>query len=298
MSARQEELERKVKRIQLFSRKVVMETLAGEYRSAFRGAGIDFEDIREYQFGDDVRNIDWNVTARASAPHVKVFREERELCVYFLLDASGSMSFGGEGGEKRDVVARIMALLAFSATHNNDKVGMALFTDSVERYVPPAKTTNHVAAMIHSALEFEPESRNTDIATALEFITKVKRTPAIVFLFSDFHASGFDKRLREAALLHDLICVDVNDPREIEPPDAGMLELVDAETGKASAVDCRSGKTRDALRREAERRRHRLEELCIRSGADLLRITSEDDYIQKIISFLRSRKERGTNARI
>ena len=297
MGVHQEELERKVKRIQLFSRKTVMEILAGEYRSAFRGAGIDFEDIREYQFGDDVRNIDWNVTARTDAPHVKVFMEERELCVYFLLDVSGSMAFGGEGSGKRDAVANALALLAFSATHNNDKVGMVLFSDSIEFYARPGKTTNHVSAMVSAALGFEPKSRDTDISAALEFITKVKRSPAVVFLFSDFHSEGFDKRLRETALRHDLICVEINDPRELETPDAGMLELVDAETGRAAAVDCRSGKARDALRREAERRHHRLSELCMRSGADLLRISTEDDCLQKIVSFLRARKERGANAK-
>ena len=282
----------------MFSRKTVMETLAGEYRSAFRGAGIDFEDIREYQFGDDIRNIDWNVTARSGAPHVKVFMEERELCVYFLVDVSNSMFFGSPGEGKRDAVARILALLAFSATHNNDKVGMALFSDAIDFYASPGKTTNHVTAMIHAALDFDSKSKSTDIGEALEFITKVKRTPAVVFLFSDFHSTGYEKQLRETALRHDLICVAVNDPREFETPEAGMLELVDAETGVAAAVDSRSRKVRDSLRSEAERRLHRLEEACIRSGADLVRITPEGDYIQKIISFMRARKERGSNAKI
>ena len=282
----------------MFSRKTVMETLAGEYRSAFRGAGIDFEDIREYQFGDDIRNIDWNVTARSGAPHVKVFMEERELCVYFLVDVSSSMFFGSSGEGKRDAVARILALLAFSATHNNDKVGMALFSDAIDFYASPGKTTNHVTAMIHAALDFDSKSKSTDIGEALEFITKVKRTPAVVFLFSDFHSTGYEKQLRETALRHDLICVAVNDPREFETPEAGMLELVDAETGVAAAVDSRSRKVRDSLRSEAERRLHRLEEACIRSGADLVRITPEGDYIQKIISFMRARKERGSNAKI
>ncbi len=288
----QEELERRVRRLQLLSRKMVVEFLAGEYRSAFRGAGIDFEDIREYQFGDDVRNIDWNVTARTNSPHIKVFREERELCVHFLVDVSGSMFFGGDTLDKRGVAARVLGLLAFAATHNNDKVGLTLFSDQVERYIEPGKTPNHVAMMLHSLLDISPRSKGTDIGAGLEFVSSIKRTPALVFLFSDFHSSGFERELRETALRHDLICVAVNDPREMVTPAAGMLELVDAENGTATTVDCRGRKVGNALRLEAEKRRRRLEELCLRSNTDLLEISSSDDYLQKIISFLRARKER------
>ena len=211
--------------------------MAGEYESAFRGRGMEFEEVREYQPGDDVRTIDWNVTARMGKPYIKLFREERELIVMLLVDISASGQFGTVKKLKKEVAAEVAALLAYTAIRNNDKVGLILFSDHVEKYVPPKKARGHGWRVIQEILSFEPQGRQTDIAQALDYLGRVVRKRCICFLLSDFLASGFEKPLRLSNKRHDVVAVSISDPREFELPKVGFVELEDAETGEDVLLD-------------------------------------------------------------
>jgi uncharacterized protein (DUF58 family) len=293
----QEELEKKVRHIQIHSRKAVTEVLAGEYRSRFKGMGIEFDDVREYQHGDDVRTIDWNVTARTGKPYVKQFMEERELSLYFLVDVSASGSFGSQEKSKAEVAAQVFALLAFAAAHNNDNVGLILFSDIIELFIKPRKGKNHVLYMIHKILEHEPLSRGTDIVGALDFLRKVRRQRCITFLFSDFIDTGYEQSLEDTARNYDLVCISFSDLRERELPTKGILELVDAETGMVKTVDCSNGKLRAQVLASSEERDKKLLELCREINSDLLQLCTSDDYLHKLISFFKSRSDRSADAR-
>ena len=293
----QEELEKRVRHIEIHSRKAVVEILAGEYRSSFKGTGIEFEDIREYQYGDDVRTMDWNITARTGKPHVKLFNEERELTLYFLIDISGSEDFGSMEYTKRDIAAQVFSLLAFASSHNNDNVGLILFSDGIEYYMKPGKGKNHILNMISTVLSCRPESRGTGIKNALDFFNRVRRKRCVVFLFSDFLDTGYHDVLRETARTHDLICVDISDRRESEPVPAGIIEMVDAETNRIMTVDFNSSTISDDFIKRAERRRIELQEFCYEIYADLLTLSTEDDYLYKVINFFRARKEKCVDAR-
>jgi len=291
-----EELEKKVRHIRIHSRKPVVSILAGEYRSRFKGSGIEFEDVREYQHGDDVRTIDWNVSARTGRTHVKLFSEERELTLYFLIDVSGSGDFGSGEMTKQELAARVFALLAFAASTNNDNVGLILFSDHVERYVTPRKGSHHVIHLIHLILEHVPESTGTNIAEALDFLGRTRVGRAVVFLFSDFVDRDYRDAMRAVARQHDLVCVGLTDERENALPDRGLLELVDAETGRTRVLDCADRRLRAQLRERAASRRRQLLENCLDINADLLWLSTGEDYLHKIIAFFRERRERSADA--
>ena len=286
----QEELEKKVRHIQIHSRKPVMEVLAGEYRSKFKGMGIEFEDVRQYQFGDDIRTIDWKVTAKTGTPHVKQFMEERELSLFFMLDVSASGLFGSSEKSKLEVIAHIFALLAFSAVANNDKVGLILFSDKIELYIRPGKGKKHILNMIHQLLAFEPESKGTDLNVALDFFQKVQKSSAVSFLISDFISEGFSEELKFAAYKHDLICLFLSDQRERNIPRGAMLKLFDAESGEKRYLDMNDKSVAGELEAFASEREATLKKLCREAGAEFLSLCTAEDYLHEIVSFFRSRK--------
>jgi len=293
----QEELEKKVRHIQIHSRKVVTEVLAGEYKSCFKGMGIDFEDVREYQHGDDVRTIDWNVTARSGKPYVKQFMEERELTMYFLIDISASGKFGSGEKTKLEIAAQIFSMLAFASAHNNDNVGLILFSDQVELCIKPRKGSNNIMYMIHTILAHKAKSNKTDISSALSYLRKVRNGRCVVFLFSDFIDNDYEDMMRETARIHDLVCISFADRREKSLPDCGMLEVTDAENGTTLTIDCNNKLLRSRVIELAEKREKQLYEFCREINADLLELTTDDDYLHKLISFFRSRSDRSADAR-
>src|SRR6516165_1164669 len=231
------EVIRQIRRLQLRARRAVEDLLGGDYKSVFKGTGIAFEEVREYQPGDDIRAIDWNVTARIGHPFIKRFVEERELTVMLLVDCSGSNQFGTQMQQKREVAAELAAVLAFSAISNNDKVGLIAFTDRVERFVPPRKGTRHVLRLIRDVLFFQPKRRGTCIRAALDYANRVLHRRAVLFLMSDFLDRGYERSVKLTGRRHDLIAVPLSDPREHELPPVGLLQLEDAETGRPFLLD-------------------------------------------------------------
>lgn len=286
------ELAKKIRYLQIYTTKAVNDVLAGEYHSVFKGRGMEFDEVREYTPGDEIRTIDWNVTARMGHPFVKRYVEEREMTVMFLVDLSASGAFGSREKLKNEVAAELCALLAFSAIKNNDKVGLIVFTDSVELYIPPKKGVSHVLRLIRDVLTFQPRKTKTDISGALDFLGRVTHRRAVVFLVSDFLASDYEKRLRIAARRHDLIALSVTDPRERELADVGLIDLEDAETGEVVTVDTGSpaarrqyialGKERDAKQRE----------MFNSTGIDHIRVVTGKDYVRDLIGFFRMREGR------
>ena len=286
------ELAKKIRYIQIYTSKVVNDVLAGEYQSVFKGRGMEFDEVREYQVGDDVRSIDWNVTARSGKPFVKRFREERELTVMFLVDLSASGSFGSVKQPKNELAAEICALLAFAAIKNNDKVGLMVFTDHVEMFIPPKKGTRHVLRVIREILSFRPQRTRTDITRALDYLGRVQSRRAVVFLISDFQAEGFERSLRVLGRRHDLIAVAVTDPREIALPDVGLLELEDAETGEVALIDTGSQAVRRQYAALALERAARLNDLLGSTGIDQIRIETGRAYIRDLMTFFKNREKR------
>lgn len=292
----QKELESKVRHIQVHSSKAVISQLAGEYRSRFKGMGVEFEDVRSYQPGDDVRTINWNVTARVGSPHVKTYMEERDLTLYFLIDVSASTDFGSREESKREAACRIFALLAFAASHSHDNVGLILFSDQIELHVRARKGKRHVMRMIDQIMQHQPQGKGSDIASALEYYRQVKRQRCVSFLFSDFLADAYHEMLGEVARVHDLICVAVHDQRERELPRCGMLQVIDAETGELRTLDCNDAWLRQQVEQSFDHHVGRLQELCLEVDADLLSLRAGDDYLLKIIEFFRERNQRSANA--
>jgi uncharacterized protein (DUF58 family) len=286
------ELVRRLRQLQLRARRAVEDLLGGEYHSVFKGVGVAFAEVRGYLPGDDVRAIDWNVTARMGQPFVKRFVEERERTVLLLLDQSASLRFGTGRLTKRDVAAELAALLAFSALHNQDRVGLVAFTDKVERFVPPGKGLRHVLRLLRDVLCWQPERPGTSLPAALEFLHRVQRRPAIVFLFSDFWDKGFEKGLRLAGRRHDLIAVRLTDPREAALPPAGLVRVADAETGKGLVVDSGNARVRQALAAEAAKRRAALVELLRASRVDLLEVGTDGNHLQALVRFFQARERR------
>jgi len=286
------ELLRKIRRIEIRTSHLVNDALAGRYHSAFRGRGMEFEEVRPYLPGDDVRTIDWNVSARAGEPFVKVFREERELTVMLLVDLSASQLFGTRGQLKRELVAEIGATLAFSAVRNHDKIGLMLFTDAVERFVPPRKGRGHVLRVIRELLAFAPKGRSTNLPAALEHLGRVLRRRSVLFIIGDFHAAGDERALAVARRSHDVILVNVRDPAEQRLPAAGLLELEDSETGRRVVVDTSSARVRRLLEQrvteedEARRRRHR------RAGVDTIEVRTGEPYVDALRRFFHERETR------
>ncbi len=286
------ELARKIRYIEIYTNKAVNDVLAGEYHSVFKGRGMEFDEVREYTPGDEIRTIDWNVTARMGHPYVKRFVEERELTVIFLVDLSASGAFGSTGKLKSELAAEVCALLAFSAIKNNDKVGLIIFTDAIELYIPPKKGASHVLRLIRDVLGFQPRGKGTDIVCALDFLGRVIHRRAVVFLLSDFLADGFEKRLRVAARRHDLIAVPVSDPRELELPDAGLIELEDAETGELALVDTSDAGFRKRYAALAREREAKLRELFHSAGIDSIAVRNGKDPVRDLVVFFRRRGRR------
>lgn len=286
------EILKKVKRIEIQTRGLVNDVFSGEYHSVFKGRGMEFAEVREYQIGDDVRTIDWNVTARMGHPFVKVFDEERELTVMLLVDVSSSGEFGTVEQMKGEIAAEICALLAFSAIKNNDKVGLIIFSDTVEKYVAPKKGKSHVLRVVREILYHEPQGHQTNIAEALEFLSRVTSRRAVVFLVSDFISSGYEKAMQIANKRHDLVAITISDPREMELPNVGFIELEDAETGETLLVDTSNA----AIRQEFFSRNRELvderSKLFRSMNVDHIDIRTNESYFEPLIRFFRMRAKR------
>jgi uncharacterized protein (DUF58 family) len=288
------ELAKKIRYIQIYTSKAVNDALAGEYESIFKGRGMSFSEVREYQIGDDIRTIDWNVTARTGSPHVKLYIEERELTVFFLVDLSASGAFGSTRQTKNEAAAELCALLAFSAIKNNDKVGLILFTDQVEKFIPAAKGLTHVLRIIRELLNFKPAKQQTDLAGAIEYLDRITTKRSVVFLISDFFGEGFEKAMRVVGKRHDLIAVSVTDPREISLPNVDLIELEDAETGELILIDTGSKAVRQQYESLGAARQDHLRKLFRAIDVDHLEILNGRDYVRDLIEFfrLRGRKRR------
>jgi uncharacterized protein (DUF58 family) len=286
------EILKQVRRIEISTRGLVNEVFSGEYHSVFKGRGMSFAEVREYTYGDDVRSIDWNVTARTGAPFVKVFEEERELTVMLLVDVSASGDFGTRERLKAEVAVEICALLAFSATKNNDKVGLIVFSDHVEKFVPPRKGRRHVLRVLRELLYHRPEGRGTDIAAALEYLAHVQRKKAVTFLVSDFRDEGFERPLAVAGRRHDLIAVRLSDPRERELPPVGFLELEDPETGERVLVDTSSATFRTAFAGVVASRQTQLDRALRRSKVDVIDVETGRPYVRALMRFFEDRMRR------
>ena len=283
---------RKVRRIEISTSRLVNNIFAGEYESVFKGRGIAFDEVREYQPGDEIRTIDWNVTARMGQPYIKKYVEERELVMMLVVDMSGSIQFGTQQQTKAEIVAEIAALLAFSAIKNNDKVGLICFTNEVELFVPPRKGRKHVLRVVREILYFQPQQRTTNINAVLEYIDRVLRRRSVVFLLSDFRDSGYERPLQVTAKRHDLIAITVQDSREEALPDVGIIELEDAETGEVILLDTRHRQTREVysqLNQQALEARRK----CFRTNKiDCIEIRTDTSYVQPLIRFFQQRTAR------
>ncbi len=282
------ELLKKVRKIEIKTRGLTSEIFAGQYHSAFKGRGMTFSEVREYTVGDDVRTIDWNVTARFNRPYVKVFEEERELTVILMIDVSGSQFFGSLR-HKREYIAEIAGVLAFSAIENNDKIGVIFFSDKVEKFIPPAKGKRHTLRIISEILSFDPSSRGTNINEALKYLINAIKKRAIVFLISDFFADDFDKSLTIASRKHDLIAIKVNDPREREIPKMGLVQVLDAETGKYDWIDTDSKEVRQGLQKWFDDHHQSVKSSFSRSGIDFIHVFTGDDYVKELIQLFKRR---------
>lgn len=286
------EILKKVRKIQYKISRMSNEMISGQYTSVFKGAGIEFDEVREYIPGDDIRSIDWNVTARSGVPHIKRFAEERELTVMLAIDLSGSQRFGSVDSLKSELAAEISALLAFLAIKNNDKVGLLIFTDTCEKYLPPQKGRRHVLRVIREILGYEPDGTGTRIEEALKFVNKVLKQRSIVFLVSDFIDDHFEKVLGVAARRHDLVAVRLKDPREAELPRLGLVELEDNETGRRVLIDTADEQVRLMVKAEAKQRDESLAKLFRRNKVDLIDILTDRPYLEPIQKFFKLRERR------
>jgi uncharacterized protein (DUF58 family) len=286
------ELLKKVRRIEIRTSHMVRDVLAGQYHSVFKGRGMEFEEVREYQIGDDVRIIDWNVSARYGKPFVKVFREERELTVLILADMSGSHLFGTAGQLKRDLMAEVCATLAFSAIRNNDKVGLILFTDRVEKVVPARKGSSHVLRVIRELLYHQPAARGTDLAAAMEHLNRATKRRAVTFVVSDFLARGYERPMRIARRKHDVIPIIVTDPCEEALPDVGLIALRDTETGETAMIDTSDRRLRAAYEERTRRAADERDRLLRRMNIDAIRVRTGESFVEPLTRFFRERKAR------
>ena len=283
------ELLKRVRRIEIKTKGLSRQIFSGEYQSAFKGRGMSFSEVRSYQYGDDVRNIDWNVTARSNEPYVKVFEEERELTVMLLVDISKSSFFGTTKQFKNELITEICAVLAFSATNNNDKVGLLLFSDKVEKFLPPKKGRGHILRIIRELLETRPTGSGTDIGMALTYFSNMVKKRSICFLLSDFLADGYEKPLRLAARRHDLIGMHLYDPRERELPAVGLIHARDAETGKMEWVDTDSRRVRKHYADWYEKNLAYYKSSFQKSGADSMSVETTEDYTKALLKFFKAR---------
>ena len=284
------EIIKKVRKIEIKARGLSSNIFAGQYHSAFKGRGMAFSEVREYQFGDDVRDIDWNVTARFHRPYVKVFEEERELTVMLLIDVSGSLDFGTQKQMKRDMVTEIAATIAFSAIQNNDKIGVVFFSDRIEKYIPPKKGRKHILYIIREMLDFQPESKRTDVKQAIEFLSSVQKRRTTAFILSDFYVrNDFMQSLQIANRKHDVVAIQVYDQRAKELPDVGLMKVVDAETGFEQYVDTGSKKLRDSYRKYWMNRQTQLLETFNKSNVDNISIATNDDFVKALMMLFKQR---------
>lgn len=285
------ELLRKVRKIEIKTKGLSQNIFAGEYHSAFKGRGMTFSEVREYQYGDDIRDIDWNVTARHNKPYVKVFEEERELTVMLMVDVSGSKDYGAVGEVKRELMAEIAATIAFSAIQNNDKVGVVFFSDKIEKFIPPKKGKKHILLVIRELLDFQPENRGTDINMAMEFLTSAIKKRCTTFVISDFIDDNHDyyKSMSIANNKHDVIALQVYDKREAELPDVGLMRVLDSETGEERWINTSSKKTRQAYQKWWFNRQQRMNITAQRCKVDLASMATDEDYVQTLMSLFKKR---------
>ncbi len=294
------EILKKVRQIEVRTRRLVSDSLAGSYHSVFKGRGMNFDEVREYVPGDDIRTIDWNVTARTGTPHIKKFTEERELTIMLMIDISGSGDFGSQSASKRELVAELGSVLAFSAVHNNDKVGLVLFTDVIELYIPPKKGRSHILRIIREILYYQPHGRKTDLPSVLDFTNRVMKRKCVAFLISDFCLPGnFDQTLADlqpklqiSNRRHDLIALAVSDPREFELPDIGWITLEDGENGEQVDLNTSDRTLREEYYREARARQSKLHKNIRAAGVDLLDLSTDKAYLPVLLGFFNARRGR------
>lgn len=286
------ELLKQVRQIEIKTRGIVNQVFSGEYHSVFKGRGMEFSEVREYQFGDDIRNIDWNVTARFGEPYVKIFEEERELSVVLMVDLSGSLIYGSTGKTKQQIAAEISAILAFSALKNNDKVGLIAFTDKIELFIPPRKGKKHILRIIRELLNFQPEGKGTDIKGALEYMNNAIKRRGIVFLLSDFFDSGYEKILGIVGKKHDFVAVTMSDPGEYVLPDVGLVKLKDSETGQERFIDTSDKNFRKLYYAQRMESQSELKKILRKNKLDSVSINTAESYIKPLIDFFRLRERR------
>tara|TARA_B100001105_G_scaffold15965_1_gene11570 strand:- start:123 stop:998 length:876 start_codon:yes stop_codon:yes gene_type:complete len=286
------EIIQKVRRIEIRTRGLVNDLFGGEYHSVFKGRGMSFSEVREYQPGDDISLIDWNVTARSNAPYIKIFEEERELTVYLIVDMSRSGNFGTLRRFKNEIAAEIAAVLGFSAIKNNDKVGLILFSDEIEKYVVPKKGKSHVLRVVRELLYHRPKGRRTAIQNALDFLLKVAKRRSVVFLISDYMDEGYWKSLKVANRKHDLIGIQINDVAESDIPDLGLLKVHDPETNEQFWIDTGSKEERLLFKKEQEEKRIKFNKECDRIKFDLIQISTTSDYVDPLMNYFKRREKR------
>ncbi len=294
MQQSENDILRRVRKIEIKTRGLSNEIFAGKYHTAFRGRGMSFSEVREYRAGDDVRDIDWNVTARSSKPHIKIYEEERELTMMLLIDVSGSRLFGSTERTKKNLITEIAAVLAFSAAQNNDKVGCIFFSDRVEKFIPPKKGRQHILMIIRELVGFKPEGRGTSLSEPLRFLAAVSKKRTTAFLLSDFmdseaDAVAFEEALKITSGRHDLVGIRVYDQREQELPDVGILELEDAESGKKVWIDSSSRRVREAYANDWARRNQRIETVLKQNRVDTATVATDEDYVAALIKLFKQR---------
>lgn len=284
------ELLKKVRQIEIKTRGLYSNIFAGQYHSAFKGRGMAFSEVREYTYGDDIRDIDWNVTARYNKPYIKVFEEERELTVMLMVDVSASLGFGSTSQIKRDIVTEVAATLAFSAIQNNDKIGVIFFSDKIEKFIPPQKGRKHILYIIRELINFEARQTNTDISVALKYLTNVLKKRCTTFLISDFiDTNNYDSALTIANRKHDIVALQVYDPRETELPKIGLMKVQDAETGHEQWIDTSSRKVRDLYRNWWNRRQGEMLNTFKKSRVDSISVRTDEDYVRALIALFKMR---------
>lgn len=286
------ELIKKVRKIEIRTRGLSRNIFSGEYHSAFKGRGMAFSEVREYQIGDDIRTIDWNVTARFSHPYVKVFEEERELTVVLLVDVSGSGDYGTQTQFKRDLITELCAVIAFSSLQNNDKIGVIFFSDKVEKFIPPKKGRSHVLRIIRELIEFEPQSKGTNLSEALKYVVNVVKKRSILFVMSDFLSDDFSNSLKISSRKHDTIAMQIYDPREAELPDVGLMYTRDAETGAVRWVNTSDASARKNYNLWWNRKQDSLKNLFVSTNVDIIKIATNQSYISPLMNFFKKRGSR------
>ncbi len=284
------ELLKKVRKIEIKTRGLSQNIFAGEYHTAFKGRGMTFAEVREYQYGDDIRDIDWNVTARHNHPYIKVYEEERELTVMLLVDVSNSRTFGAVGMEKREMIAEVAATIAFSAIQNNDKIGVIFFSDKIEKFIPPKKGKKHILFIIRELLDFKPENKGTDIATVLRYFTDALKKRCTTFLISDFiDGHDYSKALSVASNKHDVIGIQIYDKRDTQLPDVGFMRVMDLETGTDRWINTSSGKVRKAYNKWWYERQQAMTEILQKCKVDVASIATDEDYVKALRGLFKKR---------